>query len=71
MEICLSPAEFFAALTIAGVVLIVLVFVPVQIAAKCRRMRKQYRRLTCRICGYRFLRRDDACTCPVCAARNR
>lgn len=71
METALSPAEFFTALTVAGLVLIVLVFIPVQIASKCRRLRKQYRRLTCRICGYRFLRPAPGIVeCPHCGAKN-
>lgn len=67
----LSPHEFFAAVVMAGVFLLVSVMVPVQIAAKWRRARRARIRITCRICGYRFLRYDPSATCPHCQARNR
>ncbi len=67
----LSPDEFFLAVVCAGLLSLLCVLVPVQLAAKWRRMRTARTRITCRLCGYRFLRADPACTCPHCRARNR
>lgn len=67
----LSPQEFFAAIVMAGLFALVCVMVPVQLAAKLRRMRRARTRITCRLCGYRFLRFDPEATCPHCQARNR
>ncbi len=66
-----SPDEFLLWLALAGMILLLCVYIPVQLAAKWRRVRAQRTRITCRICGYRFLRADDECTCPHCGARNR
>lgn len=67
----MAPHEFFAAVAMAGMLLLVGVMVPVQIAAKWRRVRRGRIRIACRLCGYRFLRHDQAATCPHCHARNR
>lgn len=67
----LSPPELFFFIALAGVVAVVLVFVPVQLASKIRRMRRSRYRMVCRICGYRFLRREVDAVCPHCHARNR
>lgn len=67
----LLPHEFFAAVVLAGIFLLICVMVPVQMAAKWRRIRRARVRITCRLCGYRFLRYDPAATCPHCQARNR
>ena len=66
-----SPSEFFMYFAPAVFVLLMCVVVPVQLAAKIRRMRLERFRITCRICGYRFLRTDPEATCPHCEARNR
>ncbi len=66
----LSPVEFLSALALLGMVLLLCVFVPVQLVALWRRHRSEYTRLTCRICGFRFLRADEAGHCPHCGARN-
>ncbi len=66
-----APHEFFLGIVYVGLALLLCIFVPVKIAAKLRRLRAVRTRITCRICGYRFLRRDPACTCPHCQARNR
>ncbi len=66
----LSPVEFLIAIVLFGLVMLLCVYIPVQLAAKWRRLRSQRVRLTCRICGYRFLRADDAGHCPHCGARN-
>lgn len=67
----LLPHEFFAAVVLVGMLLLLLVYIPVQVASKRRRMRRRHLNIVCRICGYRFLRRDAEATCPHCAARNR
>lgn len=67
----LTPAEFFACVVYAGILLLLAVFVPVKLIAKWRRMRRAKTCITCRICGYRFLRSDPDATCPNCQARNR
>ena len=67
----LTPPEFFVYMAIAGVIAVVAVFLPVQLASKIRRVRRGRYRLRCRLCGYRFLRRDVQATCPHCGARNR
>ncbi len=66
----LSPVEFLSAIVLFGLAMLLCVYIPVQLAAKWRRLRSQRVRLTCRICGYRFLRADDAGHCPHCGARN-
>lgn len=67
----LTTDAFFIAVPVTGMVLLLLIFIPVQIVSKLRRMRKQYNRLTCRICGFRFLRRNPGIVeCPHCGAKN-
>lgn len=67
----ISTETFFFAVPIAGMVLLLLIFIPVQVVSKLRRMRKNYNRLTCRICGFRFLRRQPGIVeCPHCGAKN-
>jgi rubrerythrin len=34
-------------------------------------LRRKQTRIICRICGYRFLRKDAEAICPHCASRNR
>lgn len=67
----LAPHAFFEAVVWAGFGLLLLVCIPTQLASKLRRIRRRRATRVCRICGYRFLRRDAECTCPVCSARNR
>lgn len=64
------PSELFVAVVYAGVLLMVGVFIPVKLAAKWRRIRRARTHLTCRICGFRFLRRDAEGICPHCQSRN-
>lgn len=67
----LTPSQLFLAIVLGGLVILLLVYIPVQVASKLRRMRRAARCLTCRICGYRFVRSDRQATCPNCCARNR
>ena len=66
-----SPHEFLVFLVFAGFALLSVVFVPVKLVAKWRRRRRSRVRITCRICGYLFLRTDPDAVCPHCMARNR
>lgn len=66
----LLPSELFTVVVYAGLVLTICIFVPVKIAAKMRRIRRAYTHLTCRICGFRFLRRDAEGVCPHCQSKN-
>ena len=66
----MPPSDFFALLVYLGLLLTICIYVPVKLVAKCRRIRKARTHLTCRICGFRFLRRDDEGTCPHCQSRN-
>ncbi|MBQ2813475.1 MAG: hypothetical protein IJE66_00525 [Akkermansia sp.] len=68
----LTPAEFFLALMLLGLLLLVLIFVPVQLVAKWRRIRRARTHITCRICGYRYLLASprDENVCPHCDSRN-
>ena len=63
--------EFFEVLVYAGLILLVCVIIPVQLAAKLRRLQRKNTRIVCRICGYRFLRKEPEAICPHCASRNR
>lgn len=67
----LTTSEFFCYFAIASFVALFCVVLPVQLASKLRRMRLARVRITCRICGYRFLRNDPEATCPHCDSRNR
>ncbi|MBQ3239843.1 MAG: hypothetical protein IJB00_01520 [Akkermansia sp.] len=68
----LSPAEFFLFLMLVGLLILVCVFIPVQVAAKVRRVRHSRTHITCRICGYRYLLADRRAenVCPHCDSRN-
>lgn len=66
-----SPHEFLMFLLFAGFVLLLAVFIPVKLVAKWRRIKRSRVRITCRICGYRFLRTSPEAYCPHCQARNR
>ncbi len=67
----IAPHEFFLGVVCVGLALLLCICIPVQVAAKWRRLRAVRSRITCRICGYRFLRQDATCTCPHCQARNK
>lgn len=67
----LTPEQFFEYVVYAGLALLLAVFVPVKLTAKFRRRRRARICLTCRICGYRFLKSDPYAICPHCQARNR
>ena len=66
-----TPAGFFEAIAVSAFVLLLGVVIPVQLAAKLRRLRLARLRIVCRICGYRFLRKDPQAICPHCEARNK
>lgn len=66
-----SLSEFFYVFALAAFALFMCVVIPVQLAARLRRLRLARVRITCRICGFRFLRADPEATCPHCEARNR
>ena len=66
----MPPSEFFALVVMLGVLLVICIFVPVKLVAKWRRVQHARTHLTCRICGFRVLRRDDEGICPHCQSRN-
>lgn len=66
----MPPSEFFSLLVYLGVSLTICIYVPVKIVAKWRRIRRARTHLTCRICGFRFLRRDAEGICPHCHSSN-
>lgn len=70
-RLVLSSVEFLECLVYGGMALLLMVYIPVQVASKWRRIRRSRVRLTCRLCGYRFLRTDAQALCPNCGARNR
>lgn len=67
-----TPAQFIHGLLHCGLFLLLCIIVPVQLSAKWRRRRKSRTHRTCRICGYRFLRREGEpeVLCPHCGAKN-
>ncbi|MBQ3218844.1 MAG: hypothetical protein IJB33_08235 [Akkermansia sp.] len=66
-----TPASFFEMIAVAAFVVLLGVVIPVQLGAKWRRLSLARLRITCRICGYRFLRKDPEAICPHCEAKNR
>lgn len=70
-RLVLSSAEFWELLVYGGMALLLMVYIPVQVASKWRRIRRSRVRITCRLCGYRFLRADTQALCPNCGAKNR
>ena len=66
----MPPSDFFALVVMLGVLLVICIFVPVKLVAKWRRVQHARTHLTCRICGFRFLRRDAEGICPHCQSRN-
>ncbi|MBQ6941693.1 MAG: hypothetical protein IJN23_03930 [Akkermansia sp.] len=66
----MPPSEFLAALVYLGILLTISIYVPVKMVSKWRRVRRARTHLTCRICGFRFLRRDAEGICPHCQSRN-
>lgn len=71
--IYLSLQDFFLTLLIGGLLLLVSVMIPVQIASKVRRINRKRTHATCRICGFRFLRPEEKgdVYCPHCGVRNK
>lgn len=67
----LTMHEFFEVLVYVSLFSLVCIIIPVQLAAKVRRLHRKQTRIVCRICGYRFLRQDPAATCPHCLAKNK
>lgn len=67
----LLPHEFFSALVYVCLGVLIAIMIPVQLVAKWRRHRLKQVRIVCRICGYRFLRKDASALCPHCQSRNR
>lgn len=68
----LAPSAFFLLLLLAGLGLLVSVFIPVQVVAKFRRLKHARTHITCRICGYRYLLPRDRTenVCPHCDSKN-
>ena len=66
-----TPAEALTLLAVAAFVLLLMVVLPVQLLAKMRRVRLDRTRITCRICGYRFICKDPEAICPHCDAKNK
>ena len=66
-----SQHSFFGVVVWGGVILLLLVYIPMQMVSKLRRLHRRRNARVCRICGYRFIRKDAECTCPACGARNR
>ncbi|MBR1978354.1 MAG: hypothetical protein IJ985_02490 [Akkermansia sp.] len=66
-----SPSEFLTFLVFASFAMLLAVYIPVKLVAKWRRIKRSRVRITCRICGYRFLRTNPEAICPHCEARNR
>ena len=70
----LTPPQFLFGIVLLGMLLLLCVYIPVQIAAKWRRVRAAHMRIACRICGYRFVRQEEGkspCRCPHCGAQNK
>lgn len=64
------PSDFLTLVVYLGVLLTIAIYVPVKLVAKFRRLRRARTHLICRICGFRFMRRDAEGTCPHCQSRN-
>lgn len=73
LPIELSLEQFFMALIFGGLLAVVAVMIPVQVASKMRRVRRRRTHATCRICGYRFLRPEERgiVACPHCGVKNK
>lgn len=69
--ISLTVPQFFTVVLLFCLSLILMVVIPVKLAAKFERMRRARVRITCRICGFRFKRREKEAYCPHCKSRNR
>lgn len=67
-----TPARFIEGMLYCGLFLLLGIIIPVQLCAKLRRISKARSHRTCRICGYRFLRRPGKgeVLCPHCGAKN-
>ncbi len=70
IHVAMLPSEYFATLVYLGVAFTICIYVPVKLVSKWRRVRRARTHLTCRICGFRFLRRDAEGICPHCQSRN-
>lgn len=68
--LAMLPSELLSYVVYAGIALTVGIYVPVKLVAKWRRMRRARVYLTCRICGFRFIRRCEEAVCPHCKSRN-
>lgn len=71
--ISLQLGEFFYLLIFGGLISVVAVMIPVQIASKLRRIKRRRTHSICRVCGYHFLRPEQRgiVACPHCKARNK
>lgn len=69
----LTLNQFFMLLIFGGMLAVLCVMIPVQIASKIRRMKRKKYLSTCRICGYRFIRpaSKEPVVCPHCGVLNR
>lgn len=68
--LAMLPSDLLACVVYAGVALTVGIYVPVKLVSKWRRVRRARVHLTCRICGFRFIRRCEEAVCPHCQSRN-
>lgn len=71
--ITLDLEEFFYLLIFGGLISVVAVMIPVQIASKLRRIKRRRTHAICRVCGYHFLRPEQRgiVPCPHCGAKNK
>lgn len=73
IHVQLDLMELFYLLVYGGLIAVVAVMIPVQIASKLRRIRRRRTHRICRVCGYRFLRPADRSLvpCPHCGVLNK
>lgn len=71
--ITLELGNFYHLLVFGGLLSVVAVMIPVQIASKMRRLKRRRTHATCRVCGYHFLRPEQRgiVPCPHCRANNK
>lgn len=71
--ITLKIYQFFYLLIFGGLLSVVAIMIPVQIASKLRRLKRRRTHSICRICGFHFLRPEPRgiVPCPHCGANNK
>ncbi len=69
----LTLSGFFELCLYLGFAIMLLCLFPAILLSKIRRNRRRKNRLNCRLCAYRFVRRDgdEQAICPHCQAKNR